>query len=114
MTTPKAVVTISKLTYSELLATTPWIALLPNYVTAPPCEWHRGLKKPCKSPGRLLYVDLDGTMHHWCHHHLFMARMDFDYFDGNDESDLARELMRNYRWQRHVDLNRPGHTAADQ
>jgi hypothetical protein len=100
----KATVTISKLTYSELLATTPWIALLP-VDAAPPCDWHRGLKRPCQSPGRLLYIDLDGSKHHWCHHHLYSARMDFDYLD-HDESDLARELMRNYRWQRRAQIER--------
>lgn len=99
--------TISRLTYSELLATTPWIALLPNYAAAPPCEHRahhrRGRGKACKSPGRLLYVDLDGSVHYFCHHHLYGARMSLEHLGyPGEESDEAKEAMRNYRWQRRV------------
>lgn len=97
--------TVGKLTYSELLATTPWIAQVPNYAAQADCEaWAHGHRGRCRALAMLRYFDLDGSMHKFCYHHLYAARMSLDHLSyPGEESDEAREVMRNRRWQRRVE-----------
>lgn len=105
----KTTVTISNLDYTDLLATFPWVSREPNF-QAPQCEsyahWHRGRVKTCKALGVLRYIDLDGSVHHFCHHHLWQARMSKDHLDPMDA--LWVEVERNAKWQaKHVTFPKP-------
>lgn len=97
----KRTVTYRKLTYSELLATIPWVSLIPDF-EASACgfdaRWHRGRTKPCKAPARLRYQNLDGTVHHFCHHHLYVARLSRDHIMEGDPG--YEEAVRNDAWFR--------------
>lgn len=103
----QAKIIISKLTYSELLATTPWIALLPN-AFAGQCEWGGHPSFPshnrCKTAARLLYIDLDGQRRLFCHHHLYDARMDYLAIEKGEPG--YEEIRRNLVWQRRTLISR--------
>lgn len=92
---------IKNLTYTELLATIPWIALVP---TNHACQWHEIYRraKHCKTNARLQYFNLDGSSQYFCHNHLYGAKMD-PY--GLEES---KEVARNSLWQKRIKVTRRG------
>ena len=103
----KTTVTATGLTYTEMLATIPWIALLPLGQTRE-CEmrahWHRGTSRPCKTPARLVYYDLSGAPRHFCYHHLYAARMSANHIEPTDA--LWAEVERNEKWLERVTFKR--------
>jgi hypothetical protein len=83
---------IRNLTYSEFLATLPWVMLRPNYATVTEhCQQSRrgpSTMRPCKVTPRLVYLTLDGELTYWCHHHLgdFVS----EEWWGDDDREVVR------------------------
>lgn len=90
---------IRNLTYSEFLATIPWVLLRPNYVQIDEQCQHtrrgRPAKNPCKVTPQLIYLHADGTMSYWCHHHLH------DLLDENWWGDDVEVKRVQDWWKRH-------------
>lgn len=104
----KSTVTYTGLTYTELLATIPWIALLPNSMVRE-CEYRprtTGKGARCKVNALLLYIDLDGSTHSFCHHHLHDAR-----FDEHNPSIDPNEVARIQRLSRRYTIERSGRVS---
>jgi hypothetical protein len=99
-------VTITGLTYTELLATIPWVTLMPA-AHHHPCRWGStvyGRGKHCKSSARLMYFNLDGTAQAFCHHHLYAAKMAQGYSEPGESGH--EERVRNQAWLERVTTNR--------
>lgn len=95
-------VTITGLTYSELLATIPWVTLLPERQSRE-CQWGNttyGRGKVCKVGARLIYFNLNGPPQAFCHHHLYDAKMADGYTEPGEPGHDERE--RNQAWLKHV------------
>jgi hypothetical protein len=97
--TIKNSITIEGITYTELLATLPWVALL-DRSQAMACHWGSttdGRGKRCKVPARLRYVNIDGSVQHFCHHHLYDAKMAQHYSEPGEPG--YEEVNRNNKWR---------------
>lgn len=102
----RSTVTCTGLTYTELLATIPWVGLLPKNHTMT-CEWgftFYGRGKQCKTAARLMYVNLDGSIQHFCHHHLYEAKLSPHYRERGEPG--YEEIARNKAWEKRSTIDR--------
>lgn len=104
-----------RLTYMEMLATVPWVMLIPQEAPrTPPCEATTGYHgRPCLVPGRLAHMDLDGSLHYFCAHHLALSRWDYEALGYPDlGTPLRAECDRMVLWRRRWDITRGGRTES--